>query len=145
MERSPLIGTSIHANLGHTRRRPFSNSLASHKQKCYQSRQKRTAEYFGWSQYKEIPEEFRLFTDAQIGAGGAIPFFTAQTKANARWLQITQWEMLKMMNDTEDGLNAIKEEMRATRLMDMVCVGLNDGIRDMCKSRYSVLHIRSNE
>ncbi|XP_078515263.1 extracellular calcium-sensing receptor-like [Lissotriton helveticus] len=65
----------------------------------------------------DLPEEFRLFPEAQLEAGS---FFTLQTKANALWLQINWWQTLKMMNSTELGLNSIMEEMRATCLMEFL-------------------------
>ena len=45
--------------------------------------------------------------------------FFMQTKSTARWLQITRWEMMRLINDTEDGFNTIKEELCAIRIMVM--------------------------
>lgn len=40
-----------------------------------------------------------------------------QIKANARWLQVTRYEVMRALNNTRDGLNAINEELRPLRLM----------------------------
>lgn len=82
----------------------------------HQAQRRRTPDYFGRAQYKDIPEEFRLFTETQVNARGSIPFFTVKTKANAHWLQITKWELMRMINNTELGLNAINDELQAIRL-----------------------------
>ncbi|XP_069100237.1 uncharacterized protein [Pleurodeles waltl] len=78
-------------------------------------RKKRYAEYMGTTTWEDVPQEHRLFNDAQLFFGSIFPF--VQTKATARWLQITLWELMKTINATEDGFNAVKEEMRAVMLM----------------------------
>ncbi|XP_069093476.1 syncytin-2-like [Pleurodeles waltl] len=78
-------------------------------------RTKRAAEFLGTEVWKDVPQEHRLFNDAQIFFGSILPFI--QVKATARWLQITRFELMKTINATEDGFNAIKEELRALRLM----------------------------
>ena len=80
-------------------------------------RTKRTAEYFGTEVWKDVPQEHKLFNDAQLFFGSILPFL--QAKATACWLQVTRWELMKAINATEDGFNAIKEELRALRLMVM--------------------------
>ncbi|XP_069058670.1 uncharacterized protein [Pleurodeles waltl] len=80
-------------------------------------RKKRFAEYMGTTTWEDVPQEHRLFNDAQLFFGSIFPF--VQTKATARWLQITRWELMKTINATEDGFNAVKEEMQAVRVMLM--------------------------
>ena len=36
----------------------------------HQAHERRFADYFGWAQFKDIPEEFRLLTEAQLGQAG---------------------------------------------------------------------------
>ncbi|XP_078511785.1 uncharacterized protein LOC144770864 isoform X18 [Lissotriton helveticus] len=78
-------------------------------------RHRRTAEYFATEALGNVPEEFRLFNEAQLFFGGAVPMF--QTQANARWLEVTCYEVMKVINSTRDRLNAIREELNALRLM----------------------------
>ncbi|XP_069495717.1 cyclic nucleotide-gated channel alpha-4 [Ambystoma mexicanum] len=42
-----------------------------------------------------------------------------QTAANAKWLQIVKWELKQLANNTEQGFNAIKVELRTIRLMTL--------------------------
>ncbi|XP_069469152.1 uncharacterized protein [Ambystoma mexicanum] len=63
-----------------------------------------------------IPPEHRLFSRAAM-------FFSSiihpglQAYANAKWLQITRWELMMTINSTVNGFNAIKEELRAVRMV----------------------------
>ncbi|XP_078509180.1 uncharacterized protein LOC144769059 [Lissotriton helveticus] len=66
---------------------------------------KRATEYFGTTNW----EEYRLFNDVQLFFGSIM--LSIQVKA--RWLQITRWELMKAIIATEDGFNAIKEELHA--------------------------------
>ncbi|XP_078519009.1 syncytin-2-like [Lissotriton helveticus] len=71
--------------------------------------------YFSDGPFHKIPQDYRLFNDAELFFGGVIPMF--QTKANARWLQVTRYELMQLINNTRDGFNAVKEELRPLRLM----------------------------
>ncbi|XP_069507386.1 uncharacterized protein [Ambystoma mexicanum] len=66
----------------------------------------------------EIPQQYKLFSSAErFFASFLAPGVQAST--NAKWLQITHWELIQMANDTEEGFNIIKIELRALRLMTM--------------------------
>ncbi|KAJ1088283.1 hypothetical protein NDU88_001441, partial [Pleurodeles waltl] len=80
-------------------------------------RRRRAAEYFGTATWADVPQEYQLFNDAQLFFGSILQFI--QAKATARWLHKTRWELMKAFNTTEDGFNAIKEELRAVRVMLM--------------------------
>ncbi|XP_069490548.1 uncharacterized protein [Ambystoma mexicanum] len=66
----------------------------------------------------EIPTEYKLFNTAET-------FFASlltsglQARTNAKWLQIVRWELIQLANDTDEGFNVIKVELRALRLMTM--------------------------
>lgn len=98
------------------------SALHEHPMGCpttllHHNRRKRTAEYYGTSFWNDVPQEYCLFNDAQLFFGSILPF--VQAKATARWLQITQWELLKVINTTNDGFNIIKEKLSAIRMMAM--------------------------
>ncbi|XP_069506859.1 uncharacterized protein [Ambystoma mexicanum] len=65
----------------------------------------------------QIPVRFRLFNSAETFFASLSP--SIQARANAKWLQITRWELIQLANDTEEGFNVIKVELRALRLMTM--------------------------
>ena len=51
----------------------FQHPLKKKTTLLHQDHENRTAEYYDSTQFKEIAEAFRLFTDAQLGAGGLYP------------------------------------------------------------------------
>ncbi|MBN3318854.1 SYCY2 protein, partial [Atractosteus spatula] len=61
-----------------------------------------------------IPNNYRLFTAAEMIYSSGL---SIQAIANARWLQITRYEMYSFINITLEGLDAIKQELRGVRLM----------------------------
>ncbi|XP_078514367.1 uncharacterized protein LOC144773301 [Lissotriton helveticus] len=97
------------SNASHILTHPMSGDVT------FLHRHRRTAEYFAGEALGNVPEKFRLFNEAQLFFGGAVPMF--QTQANARWLEVTRYEVMKAINSTRDGLNAIREELRPLRLM----------------------------
>ncbi|XP_078515023.1 syncytin-2-like [Lissotriton helveticus] len=97
------------SNASHILSHPMTGDLT------FLHRHRRAAEYFATEARGKVPEEFRLFNEAQLFFGGAFPIF--QTQANARWLEVTRYEVMKAINSTRDGLNAIREELRPLRLM----------------------------
>ncbi|MBN3317003.1 SYCY2 protein, partial [Atractosteus spatula] len=62
----------------------------------------------------KIPEDHRLFTAAEMIFSSGL---SIQAVANARWLQITRYEMYSFINITLKGLDAIRQELRGVRLM----------------------------
>ncbi|XP_069507163.1 syncytin-A-like isoform X1 [Ambystoma mexicanum] len=65
----------------------------------------------------QIPDRYRLFSTAETCFASLVP--SVQTRANAKWLQITRWDLIQLANDTEEGFNVITVELRALRLMMM--------------------------
>ncbi|XP_069489807.1 transmembrane protein 253 isoform X1 [Ambystoma mexicanum] len=66
--------------------------------------------------FDAIPYEHKLFSKtASVFIVICMPGI--QEMANAKCLQISRWELLQMINTTIKGFNAIKEELRAIRLM----------------------------
>ncbi|XP_069460424.1 uncharacterized protein [Ambystoma mexicanum] len=65
----------------------------------------------------QIPDKYRLFSSAETFFASLVS--SVQARANAKWLQITRWELIQLANDTEEGFNIIKVELRALRLMTM--------------------------
>ncbi|XP_069480946.1 syncytin-B-like [Ambystoma mexicanum] len=65
-----------------------------------------------------IPYEHRLFSlTSTVFTTLLLPHI--QVRVNAKRLQITRWELLQTINTTIKGFNAIKEELRAIRLMTL--------------------------
>ncbi|XP_069470568.1 uncharacterized protein [Ambystoma mexicanum] len=68
--------------------------------------------------FHAIPYEHRLFSlTSTVFTTLLLPHI--QVGVNAKWLQITRWELLQTINTTIKGFNAIKEELRAIRLMTL--------------------------
>ncbi|MBN3324182.1 SYCY2 protein, partial [Atractosteus spatula] len=63
-----------------------------------------------------IPDDYRLFSAAEMVFSSGL---SIQSIANARWLQLTRYEMYSFINITLDGLDAIKQELRGVRLMGL--------------------------
>ncbi|XP_069485770.1 uncharacterized protein [Ambystoma mexicanum] len=84
------------------------------------SRNRRASNYISKASTEllaQIPDRYRLFSSAETFFASLIP--SIQARANAKWLQITRWELIQLANDTEEGFNVIKVELRALRLMTM--------------------------
>ncbi|XP_069489924.1 uncharacterized protein [Ambystoma mexicanum] len=84
------------------------------------SRKRRSSNYISKASSEflaQIPDRYRLFSSAESFFTSLIPSIHA--RANAKWLQITWWELIQLANDTEEGFNMIKVELRALGLMTM--------------------------
>ncbi|XP_069509806.1 syncytin-2-like [Ambystoma mexicanum] len=68
--------------------------------------------------FDAIPYEHRLFS--QTSSVFTLIFMPRiQVGENTKWLKITRWELLWMINTTIKGFNAIREELRVVRLMTL--------------------------
>ncbi|XP_069477080.1 GRB2-associated and regulator of MAPK protein 1 isoform X2 [Ambystoma mexicanum] len=84
------------------------------------SRNKRASNYISQASsdlLAQIPDKYRLFSSVETFFASLVS--SVQARANAKWLQITRWELIQLANDTEEGFNIIKVELRALRLMTM--------------------------
>ncbi|XP_078520550.1 uncharacterized protein LOC144785614 [Lissotriton helveticus] len=95
------------ANISHIYAHPMAGDIT-----LLHHRKGEAKKYSSDDKFQEIPEDFN---DAELYFGGVIPMF--QTKANARWLQVRRYELMQLVNNTRDGFNAVKEELRPLRLM----------------------------
>ncbi|XP_069471427.1 uncharacterized protein [Ambystoma mexicanum] len=100
---------------------PAYELLSEYELKKRLTQSKRSSNYISSESSKllaEIPQKYKLFSSAET-------FFASllgpdlQARANAKWLQIVRWELIQLANDTEEGLNVIKIELRALCLMTM--------------------------
>ncbi|XP_078539683.1 uncharacterized protein LOC144824463 [Lissotriton helveticus] len=92
------------ANISHIHTHPITGDVT-----LLYHRKREVKKYFSDCPFHEIPQDFRLFNYAELFFRGVIPLF--QTKANARWLQVTRYELMQLVNNTCDGFNAVKEEL----------------------------------
>ncbi|XP_069499670.1 syncytin-2-like [Ambystoma mexicanum] len=94
--------------------------LSSSNKEEMLSRNRRSSNYISKASSEllaQMPERYRLFSSAETFFASLIT--SIQARANAKWLQITRWELIQLANDTEEGFNVIKVELRALRLMTM--------------------------
>ncbi|XP_069473824.1 uncharacterized protein [Ambystoma mexicanum] len=94
--------------------------LSSGNQEGVLTRNKRASNYISKASSEllaQIPDRYRLFSSAETFFASLVS--SVQARANAKWLQITRWELIQLANDTEEGFNVIKVELRALRLMTM--------------------------
>lgn len=97
------------ANISHIHSHPMTGDVTLLHQ------HRRSAQYFANDAFRDVPEELRLFNNAQLFFGAIFPLY--QTLANAQWLQVTRYELMQAISNMRNGFNAIKEELRPLRLM----------------------------